>query len=626
MFDALLKRLPSSIRWPRAAIPATRRSDSLRSPTVARLTVKAGALGIAGSLASGLVAALALAACDETPLAPPDTGQPDTAVVPDTIVPEATPETEVTPEEPTRPAHCTGVLSPGPAPLRRLTKTEYNNTVRDLLGDDSRPADAFPPEETTLGFDNNASGRGVSQIHIERYMLAAEQLVTNAMANHRDLIIPCDPHDIPADLCASRTIERFGKLAFRRSLTADEKARFQSYFETLYVEDGFDGAIATIFEMMLQSPHFLYRAEVGEPDTDNDGVVALTGPEIATRLSYLVWNSGPDDILVAAGETGVLSTPEGIRSQVLRMLEDPRAHEAVLHFHRQWLDLLKLQDTYKDTELYPEFDESLKARLREETERFIDHVVWEGEGDLTTLLSASYSILDPVLAEHYGAEYEMVAGERPGFKKVALDSERRAGLFTQGAIMSVQAKYNQTSPVLRGKFVREQMLCQHLAPPPANINITPPDLDPNLTTRERFRQHNDSDECSGCHKKMDPLGLTFEHYDPIGRWRDEESPILPIDASGEILFTWDVDGPVANAVEMAKRLATSEEVQQCYATQWFRYTHGRDASFADECNVYDLMQAFEASGWNIKALIVALTQTEAFRYRKVIVPGGEEIE
>lgn len=592
MFDALLKRL--SLRWPRAA------------------------LGIA---------ALALAACDESPAAPPDTGQPDTAVVPDTIVPEATPETEVTPEEPKRPAHCTGVLSPGPAPLRRLTKTEYNNTVRDLLGDDSRPADAFPPEETTLGFDNNASGRGVSQIHIERYMLAAEQLVTNAMANHRDLIIPCDPHDIPADLCASRTIERFGKLAFRRSLTAAEKARFQSYFETLYVEDGFDGAIATIFEMMLQSPHFLYRAEVGEPDTDGDGVVALTGPEIATRLSYLIWNSGPDDILVAAGETGVLSTAEGIRSQVLRMLDDPRSHEAVLHFHRQWLELTKLNDTYKDTELFPEFDEALKARLKEETERFIDHVVWDGEGDLTTLLSASYSIIDPMLAEHYGAEYpETPPGQRPGFTKVPLDPEQRAGLFTQGAIMSVQAKYNQTSPVLRGKFVREQMLCQHLAPPPANINITPPDLDPNLTTRERFRQHSDSTECSGCHKKMDPLGLTFEHYDPLGRWRDDESPTLPIDSSGEILFTWDVDGPVANAVEMAKRLATSEEVQQCYATQWFRYTHGRDAGFADECNVFDLMQAFKASGWNIKALIVALTQTEAFRYRKVIVPGGEEIE
>ncbi len=329
------------------------------------------------------------------------------------------------------------------------------------------------------------------------------------------------PNDIPAELCASRTIERFGKLAFRRSLTADEKARFQSYFETLYVEDGFDGAIATIFEMMLQSPHFLYRAEVGEPDTDNDGVVALTGPEIATRLSYLIWNSGPDDILVAAGETGVLSTAAGIRSQVLRMLDDPRSHEAVLHFHRQWLDLNRVADTYKDETLYPEFDEALKARLQQETERFVDHVIWDGEGDLTTLLAAPYSMLDPVLAELYGAEYPAVApGGRPSWTKVALDPEQRAGLFTQGAIMAVQAKYNQTSPVLRGKFVREQMLCQHLAPPPADINITPPDLDPNLTTRERFRQHSDSTECAGCHKKMDPIGLTFEHYDPIGRWRD----------------------------------------------------------------------------------------------------------
>jgi len=590
------------------------------------LTYRGAALRRFGSGTALLIGSLAsLSACDETPLTPPDTGAPDTVEV-DTTPADTASETEVDsgPVEPVRPAHCTGQLSPGPAPLRRLTKTEYNNTVRDLLGDDSRPADAFPPEETTLGFDNNASGRGVSQIHIERYMLAAESLVKNALTNHRDLVIPCDPNDIPAELCAQRTLERFGKLAFRRSLTEDEKARYASYFNSLYVDVGFDGAISTLLEMMLQSPHFLYRAEFGEPDTDGDGVVALTGPELATRLSYLIWNSGPDDVLVAAGETGLLATAEGIRNQVLRMLDDPRSREAVLHFHRQWLELNKVKDTYKDAALYPEYDESLKARLQQETERFVDHVVWDGEGDLTTLLVAPYSMLDPTLAEYYGAEYPAVeAGTRPTYTKVALDPKQRAGIFTQGAILSVQAKYNQTSPVLRGKFVREQLLCQHLSPPPANINITPPDLDPNLTTRERFRQHSDSADCAGCHKKMDPIGLTFEHYDPIGRWRDNESDTLPIDSSGELLFTWDVDGPVTDAVDAAQRLAGSEEVRQCYVTQWFRYTHGRDAGYADECNVFDLMKAFKDANWNIKELIVALTHTEAFRYRVQIVPGAE---
>ncbi len=578
------------------------------------------------ALVVALTAPVALVACDETPAAPPDTGRADTSapeVVADTS-PEVAPDV-AGPSDPVRPAHCSATPSPGPSPLRRLTRTEYNNTVRDLLGDTTRPADAFPPEETTYGFDNNASGRGVSQIHIERYMLAAEALVKNALADHRDLVIPCDPLEIPHELCASRTIERFGKLAYRRSLTADEQDRYQRYYLSLYPDAGFDGAIATLLEMMLQSPHFLYRMEIGHPDDDGDGVVALTGPELSTRLSYLIWGSGPDDVLVAAGETGLLDTPQGIRDQVLRMLDDPRAREAVLHFHRQWLELTKIPETYKDEALFPEFDEGLKARLTQETERFVDHVIWEGEGDLTTLLSAAYTIADPTLAEHYGAEYPPHdPGVRPGFTKVALDPEERAGIFTQGAVMSVQAKYNQTSPVLRGKFVREQILCQHLAPPPADINITPPDLDPNLTTRERFRQHSDSDECAGCHRKMDPVGLTFEHYDPIGRWRDAESPTLPIDSSGEILFTWDADGPVADAVEVAHRLARSEEVRQCYVTQWFRYTHGRDAGFSDECNVFDLMRAFEDADWNIKALLVALTQTDAFRYRQIVVPGAGE--
>jgi len=564
-----------------------------------------------------------LGACDETPLQPPGMDTLD-AVADTTPVADSTPTPDTTPAGPVRPAHCSTALTPGPAPLRRLTRSEYNNTVRDLLGDDTRPGDSFPPEEQAFGFDNNASGRGVSQIHIERYMLAAETLVANALRDHRALVIPCDPESMPADLCARQALARFGKLAYRRSLTEDEQARYFAYFEAIFSEEGFDSAISALFQMMLQSPHFIYRTELGEPDDDGDGVVALTGPELATRLSYLIWGSLPDDVLVAAGETGLLDTPEGLRAQVLRMLEDPRARAAVLHFHRQWLELTKMPEIYKDEALFPEFDEGLKTRLVQETERFVDHVIWDGEGDLTTLLSATYSIIDPRLAEHYGVDYpDTPTGLRPGFTKVELDPEQRRGIFTQGAVMAIQAKYNQTSPVLRGKFVREQLLCQHLAPPPADINITPPDLDPNLTTRERFRQHSDDEDCAGCHRKMDPVGLTFEHYDPIGRWRDQESDTLPIDSSGEILFTWDANGPVADALEAADRLATSEEVRQCYVTQWFRFTHGRDAGFSDECNIFDLMRAFEGADWDIRALIVALTQTEAFRYRKVVVPGAE---
>jgi len=579
-----------------------------------------------------LPALFAASACDEAQNAPPG-GLPDTAPVADTVtpdVPDVTPEVDVGPERPARPAHCTGVITPGPAPLRRLTKNEYTNSLRDLLGISTRPGDDLPPEEETYGFDNNASGRGVTQIHVERYMLAAETLIREAIAEHRSSVIKCDPYEISAELCARYTIRDFGRLAYRRPLTTGELERFISYFNSLYETAGFDDSIATILEVILQSPHFLYRVELGEPDTDGDGVVALTGFELATRLSYLLWSSPPDDRLLAAAEVGLLSTREGLATEARRMLKDEKAKTALLHFHRQWLELTKLPASFKDPAIFPEYDEAMQQRFLTETERFIEHVIWDGEGDLTTLLAANYSILDPALAEHYGAAYPFPESpadggalpSRPGWTKVALDPTRRAGLFTQASIMTVQAKYNQTSPVLRGKFVREQMLCQHLAPPPADINITPPDLDPNLTTRERFRQHTDSAECAGCHRKMDPLGLTFEHYDPLGRWRQTEANNLAIDPSGEILFSWDVNGPVKDAIELAQRLASSEEVRHCYAMQWFRYTHGRDTAFADECTMYDLMEAFGAGEWNIKDLLVALTQTDAFRYRPLPIPGG----
>jgi len=572
------------------------------------------------------LAALALAlgaACDEQGASPP-------GGLEDTVTPPAdTSPVDTTPAPSVRPAHCSGQITPGPAPLRRLTKTEYNNTVAELLGDTSRPADAFPPEEETLGFDNNASGRGVTQVHIERYMAAAQQLVKTALENHRERVVPCDPDDIGATLCAEQTFQRFGRLAYRRPLATSEVLVYRQYFEALYPTEGFEGAIAMLLEVILQSPQFLYRTELGGVDDDGDGIVALTGYELATRMSYLFWGSMPDDDLLAAAEIGLLDTKEGLAAEARRMLADPKSHGAVQHFHDQWLQLKVLPDTYKDGTLFPEFDEGLKDKLLYESRRFIEHVIFEGEGDLGTLLSATYSFLDPELAAHYGLEATPGAGDPPadartGFVKTELDPEQRAGIFTHGAILSVQAKYNQTSPVLRGKFVREQILCQHLNPPPANINITPPELDPGLTTRERFAEHSDSDECAPCHKKMDPVGLTFENYDPLGRWRDDENG-LPIDATGELKLTWDADGPVDNAIDIAQRLAGSEEVRQCYVTQWFRYTHGRDVAYDDECHVWDLMQAFDAADWNIRAMLVALTQTEAFRYRRVIVPGSGDV-
>jgi hypothetical protein len=250
--------------------------------------------------------------------------------------------------------------------------------MRDLLGTETRAGDDLPPEEETLGFDNNASGRGVTQIHVERYMLAAEKLIKEAMTERRSTIIKCDPNDIPADLCAMNTIRDFGKLAYRRTLTPEEVDRFTTWFRSLYPVEGFDGAISMILEVMLQTPHFLYRLELGDPadtDADKDGVVMLSGFELASRLSYLLWGSMPDDRLLVAAEIGKLATKEGLVDEAERLMEDPRSRNAVLHFHRQWLELTKLPAAYRDAELFPEYNDALKSRFATETERFVDHVI-----------------------------------------------------------------------------------------------------------------------------------------------------------------------------------------------------------------------------------------------------------
>jgi hypothetical protein len=573
-------------------------------------------------LLAALAASSLFVACDYEPSLPaspvvaPDVASPPADTSP---VADASPTADATPPD-GRPAHCSASLTPGPAPLRRLTKTEYNHTVRDLLGDDSRPADRFPPEEETLGFDNNASGRGVSQVHIEQYMDAAEHLVRDAMRRRRDQIIPCDINVVDETICAEQTISRFGRRAYRRPLSEREVERYMSYYQELRPDEGFDGAIVIVLEVILQSPHFLYRTEFGRPDEDGDGVVMLTPYELASRLSFFLWGSVPDDRLLAAAEVGLLDTPEGIAAEARRMLESPKAREAAQHFHLQWLHLKKLPNVFKDPGVFPEFTEELRDLLGKETKAFVDHVIFEGEGDLTTLLSANYTFLNSTLAAFYGLPAEGTAEDT--WQKFVLPADQRAGVITQGSMMATLAKFNQTSPVMRGHFLREQILCQFIAPPPADINITPPDLDPNLTTRERFRQHNDDPACAGCHAKMDPIGLPFENFDPLGRWRTHEGE-LPIDATGELKFTRDANGPVGDGIELVHRLARSDEVRQCYATQWFRYAHGRDVAWDDACHLHDLMKAFRASGWNIKELLVALTQTEAFRFRRVVVPGSD---
>ena len=507
------------------------------------------------------------------------------------------------------------VLDPGSSPIRRLTRVEYDNTVRDLLGDETHPARGFVAEEEANGFDNQAAALNVTQLLAEQYLEAAEALASAAVEDLPGLT-GCADGASDAE-CAAHFIETFGKKAFRRPLSEDEQTAYQNLWAA-WTAEGQQTAIRIVLTAMLQSPHFLYRVEFGMPDPVEEGIVRLTDHELASRLAYLIWNSMPDDELFVAAESGKLANREEIAAQAERMLADPRAHDAVANFHDQWLGLQGVESVTKDLEANPTYDESLRALWKQETEAFVNHVIFEGEGDLGTLFTAPYTMANDKLADFYG-----VSG--PGgaeLEQVDLDPAQRAGILTQASVMAVNAQSNQTSPVFRGKFVREKLLCQILPPPPDDIDINPPAVDPSATTRERYEAHKNDPACSGCHNLMDPIGFGFENYDAVGLYRTKEGT-LPVDASGEVVGADDADGKFVGAVELAKQLAESDTVRQCVVTQWFRFGYGRAEEKADDCTMGVLNEAFAASDWNIESLLLALTQTDAFAYRRAVKGGSQ---
>jgi hypothetical protein len=272
----------------------------------------------------------------------------------------------------------------------------------------------------------------------------------------------------------------------------------------------------------------------------------------------------------------------------------------------------------KDATVYPAFNSTIAGLMQQETQLFLDDVVWKENGSLATFFTAPFTFVNGPLAQYYGISG--VTGD--AFVKTSLDPAQRAGLLTQGAILSKQAKPNQTSPVLRGKFVREQLLCQPLPPPPANISIKVPDLSPTLTTRERFSQHSVSPACAVCHHLMDPIGLGFETFDGSGVYRATENG-QPVDMSGTVNEAdAELQGPFNGVVDLEKKLGQSSTVQQCVTTQWFRYAYGRAETTADACSMAALSDRFAAGGFKVSDLLAALTQTKAFLYRRVTPATG----
>jgi hypothetical protein len=503
--------------------------------------------------------------------------------------------------------------APGGAPVRRLTKREYNNTVRDLLGDTTRPADVLPPEEDWHGFTNMAEMQSISPVLTERYMLVAEGVAARATRDLR-LILPCSRTVIGEDACMDQFIQHFGKRAFRRPLNAGDTAFLRGVYDSTRARGlDFRAGTKAVIAAALQSPDFLYRIEEGVPVDGRPGVWEIKGYEMATRLSFHMWGSTPDDALLEAAGRGELDTPAGLEAQARRMVKDPRARDTVREFHQRWLQMGKLPDLGKDFVLYPEWTNALKEDLLGELDALVDHVVWEGKGDILELFTAPYTFVNDDLARYYGLP---VTGEE-GYRKVNLPG-RASGVLSQGALMAVLAKPNETSPVLRGKFVREQLMCQTVPPPPDNV-VVAPETDPSAPARERMAQHLTVPSCNGCHTLMDPIGFGFEKFDASGRFREREKDGSPVDDNGEVIGQ--ESGTFKGVGQMGQRLAANPKTAQCVTLNWFRFAQGRPDKKSDACNLKQLEDAFNASGGRIPELLVAITQTEAFRFRSNFAQG-----
>ena len=505
---------------------------------------------------------------------------------------------------------------PGQAPLRRINRVEYDNTVRDLFEIKSSPADAWPADGITSGFDNDISGQGATADLVDQMMRSAEQVADEATAN-LDALLPCAAQSgsDPA-ACGATFIEKYGHRAFRRPLNADDRAGLGKALAWGITRGGLKTGVRMVIMTLLQSPHFLYRPEIGAPDTTaSEKTLALTDHEIATRLSYLLLASCPDDALLAAADKGEVHTLEQVEAQTERLLESPAGRATIGRFFHQWLPFDRLGKAVKSPTLFPEFTEKTKTAMADGALAFVDHVVFaSNEGSLRELMTANYAFVNASTAPLYGLKGPFGAS----LEKATLPSPR-AGLLTQVGVMAALADNVQSSPVARGKFIFQGLLCQPVGSPPANLPGAgvPPTPDPTKTTRERFDAHRTNPACASCHQVMDPLGFGLENYDAIGRYRATENG-KPIDATGDLMLDEkhiSFDG----ALELSKIVAESPLTRQCFASKWFTYAFGRPNGSDDKATVGELQKAFAEPTSPIKQLFLAVTRTAAFTRRNTPV-------
>jgi hypothetical protein len=486
-----------------------------------------------------------------------------------------------------------------------MTVREFTNTVVQLLGTGREFSRVLPHDAPQEGYSRN-QGQVVDPVFGRQLQYTVEQLAAEAVTERLSTIAPCS--SLPGPECAKTFIRDFGPRVYRRPLAADEQAQLLALYE-LGAEGRADAAsqfasgVQFVLEAMLQAPSFIYVSQVGELAAPG-AVSALDQWEIASTLSYLVVAGPPDEGLRAAAAAGQLAAPEQRRAHAERLIASPAGQAQVRTFIREWLHLDKVATIDKSD---PRFAE-LRQPLLDEANDFVDEVMLNDDGTLAKLLTAKYTVVKPPLDAFYGVS--------PGSNgRASLTGTGRVGILQQGAFLAANSAANISSPIRRGAVFLDRVTCVPSLPPSfSGVVIKQPTPDPNATTRELFASHAAAPLCTACHERLDGVGFLFESFGPIGEERSEENG-RPIDTSGQLKSWIDVDGPVANSVELSYRLAQSENIRRCFARQLYRYAAAAHDPNREETFLNGL-QAEGAISDRVHALIPSFVASKSFLLRE----------
>ncbi len=494
-------------------------------------------------------------------------------------------------------------LKMGPTGAHRLSRDEYDNTLRDLVGDTSGEGFGLLPEDAHDPFDNNY----LTQLASQSLINAAEQVATDVAQRligdpqRLQSVLPCTPTGAGDAACLKRFIESFGRRALRRPLSDAEVAEYASLQSFAVEKNDFKIAVGLVVQAMLQDPEFLYRIERGTPAAGPAGTFRLSAFEVATRLSYFLWGSTPPDWLLDAAAAGQLQSKEQIRAAAVRLLADARARERVDRFHALWLGFHQLPHPV-----------DLTNAFRTETGALIQKVVFEDRADYFQLFTSSQTYVNAQLVTNYGLPVTPPAN---GYAWVSYAGTGRKGILSQGAVLSAGAKFGDTSPTQRGIFIRSRLLCETIQPPPPNVDVDQKPTSPTSNCKvDRYSAHSANGNCNTCHKRLDPVGFGLEAYDTAGAFRTHDigEPSCLISGNGVLDGVGSFNGPAG----LADLLVQSPGFESCITTQLFRFAMGRNETADDGDLISQLTRSFHDGQRRFDQLLLDVVSDDRFAYRR----------